>query len=125
MCRGDSVLTAFVWYLGRRQLPGRERSRSWCLDEKAFLINDSVGRAPGMPLCLFFPCFLSQTRAMLWADSYLSTAWGPALRGLRDDAAQRPRGSALLPDAERAAVKVVWTAINKALDTALGQPVGF
>ncbi|KAK2077153.1 hypothetical protein QBZ16_004787 [Prototheca wickerhamii] len=64
----------------------------------------------------------SETRAMLWADSYLSTAWGPALRGLREDAAQRPRGSALLPDAERAAVKVVWTAINKALDTALGQP---
>lgn len=73
---------------------------------------------------ILFPPPPLQTRAMLWADSYLSTAWGPALRGLREDAAQRPRGSALLPDAERAAVKVVWTAINKALDTALGQPVG-
>lgn len=65
----------------------------------------------------------SQARTAVWAEAYLMAAWSQALRGMREDAAQQPRGSSLLPEAQRAVVKMVWTACNDAIYTAQAHPV--
>lgn len=66
------------------------------------------------------PC---QDLAARYAERYVSVAWQPALRALSSDSSQQLRGAAALPDAQRAAVKTVWTAVNAALDTFTSHPV--
>ncbi|KAL6775703.1 hypothetical protein ACKKBG_A18215 [Auxenochlorella protothecoides x Auxenochlorella symbiontica] len=60
--------------------------------------------------------------AARYAERYVSVAWQPALRALSSDSSQQLRGAAALPDAQRAAVKTVWTAVNAALDTFTSHP---